>query len=294
MQSGEWVRSCEGGRLRRADTHSYQLRANERHDLRGILTPKSNHGRSLHTATGGKGHSPIDQRNVAQGHAPPVRRKNDSEQSQLARQRASERDCFEKKRVLHAAIESLGAAQSAKDLAANRDDRTALSHQLNRLVDFNSDSSAEDQQEVESRAKRSLTRRRKLRSRAGAAARAAAVVVTAATMAAPADPVVASAVVAAAKRAVQAERGVPGAAVEPEQGVISVLLERPQRPMSRPAFRGRQSMSGKPTAPQDAREKSLCRAHPPRDDLAASIGNAIATLDEDIAATSAFYECSRR
>ena len=293
------MRSCEGGRLRRANPHGYQLRANERHDLRGILTPKSNHGRCLHTATGGKGHSSIDPRNVAQGYGTPVRQQNVGEQSQLARQRASERDFFEKEKVAHAAIDSLGAAQAARVSATTQDERIPLPHRQ-RLVDYNSDSSAEDQQVVEARDKRSRNRRRMSRRKAQwcahAAARAAAAVVTAATMAAPSDHAVASAVVAAAEKAVQGERGEPGAVTDPKRGVVrglphsnqAIQVDRPQRPMSRPAYRGRQPRSGKHTPSQEACVQWLSRPDSPRDDPAASIDNAIATINQDIAATSAY------
>ena len=285
--------------MRRANPHGYQLRANERHDLRGILTPKSNHGRCLHTTTGGKGHSSVDPRNMAQGHGIPVRQQSVGEQSQLARQRASECEFFEKKKAAHAAIESLGAPQAIKVSATTLDERIPLPHRQ-RLVDYNSDSSAEDQQVVEARAKRSRKRRSMARSkehwRAQAAARAAAAVVTAATMAAPSNHAVASAVVAAAEKAVQGERGEPGAVADSKKSVTPALpqsnqaiqVERPQRPLSRSAYHGRQPGAGKHTPSPKACVQWLSGPHSPTLDLAASIDNAIATLNQDIATTSAY------
>ena len=253
--------------------------------MRGVLTTKSSRGCLRYTATGGKGHGSIDQRNIAQVHDSPCRRQIDSEQSQLARHRTSARDCLGKRMV----------AQAATVLAAARDDRSAPSHRQ-RFADFNSDSSVEDQQEVEARSKRSLRRARaKEHWRASAAARAAAAVVTAATLAAPSDQAVASAVVAAAEKAVHQEREAVG---DPKKGSCSVRLhshpptqmERPQRPLSRPAYCGRQSMAGNPIRQQEMRDQSPARAHSPESDPAASIDDAIATIDKDLAATSAYIK----
>ena len=332
MQSADWVRAYEGGRLRRVKPSNYQLRPNERHDSRGVLTPKTGHGRG---SISGEKHKA-------------------SEQSQLAWQRASERDYFERKSAAHAAIESLGAAHTHCS-------RSSLKPRP-RLVDYDSDTSIEDPQEVEARAKRSRRRARRMENiRTTVAARAAAAVVTAATLAAPTDSAVASAVVAAAEKAVfsakdrvlshsdQAIVAAEKAAFSAKDRVLShsgqaipvcqpqPLAVSPKAPaktkrmiqskrmlnwmispsdpsdpsdqtgpvgspqlpaVSRPAHSDRQPIAGTSSAFQESHKEKASHSQPSRedsttgklvtDDLAASIDNAIASLNEDIAKHSAY------
>ena len=189
-------------------------------------------------------------------------------QPHLSCQRQSERDLFEKRRVAHAAIESLGVAQVSRDTVASHHGRTSPKH---RLREYDIAPSTEDQQDWDARSNTGRKNARWHENRCTkAAAHVAAAVVAAAISAAPSDHAVASAVVAAADKAVHTLHGhrfVPKAASRSRTILDQAFAHSNEAMLFRPRM-----MLGQAEARSN---QEALRGHPPR--------QAAVTLDQQAA-----------